>query len=68
MDLRLLTEEQTHTGRLLNSQTDVGGWPALTPTTRALAPPVNPDGIHPATGYTNLELWLFQYAAQVEGR
>ena len=68
VDLRLLTEEQTHTGRLLNSQTDVGGWPALTPTTRALAPPVNPDGIDPATGYTNLELWLFQYAAQVEGR
>ena len=68
VDLRLFTEEQTHTGQLRNSQTDVGGWPVLTPTTRALTLPANPNGIDPATGYTNLELWLFQYAAQVEGR
>ena len=68
VDLRLLTEEQMHTGHLLNSQTDVGGWPVLTPTTRPLTVPANPTGVDPATGYTNLELWLFQYAAQVEGR
>jgi len=68
VDLRFLTEEQTRTGQLRNSQTDVGGWPVLTPTARALTVPANPTGIDPATGYTNLELWLFQYAAQVEGR
>ena len=68
VDQRLLTEEQTRTGKLRNSQTDVGGWPALPPTARALTVPANPTGIDPVTGYTNLELWLFQYAAQVEGR
>src|SRR5438093_3520891 len=68
VDQRLLTEEQTRTGKLRNSQTDVGGWPVLSPTARALTVPANPTGIDPATGYTNLELWLSQFAAQVEGR
>jgi hypothetical protein len=46
---------------------DVGGYPVLAVNTRALTPPANPHTVTPS-GYTNVELWLQQYAAAVEGQ
>ena len=67
VDQRLITEVRTRTGRIITSQTDVGGWPDLVVNVRPLTLPANPNG-DSGNGYTNLEMWLEQFAAQVEGR
>ena len=66
MDRRIVSEVQSRTGRIISSPSEVGGWPTLATNVRALSLPANP---HTATasGYTNLELWLHDYAATVEG-
>ncbi|HKG90700.1 MAG TPA: Ig-like domain-containing protein [Gemmatimonadaceae bacterium] len=68
VDARVVNEVRTRTGRIIDSQNDVGGWPALAPTTRVLALPANPGGDDDGDGYTNLEEWLHRLAAEVEGR
>ena len=68
VDLRIVTEEQTRTGHIITSQNDVGGWPVLAENVRPLTLPANPNGDDNGDGYTNLEEWLHQLAAQVEGR
>jgi len=68
VDLRIINEEQTRTGHIITSQNDVGGWPVLAENVRPLTPPANPNGDDNGNGYTNLEEWLQQLAAQVEGR
>lgn len=65
VDQRIINEVQTRTGKIINSQNDVGGWPSLSVNTRALITPSNPNG-DAGNGYTNMEEWLHEYSAQVE--
>lgn len=51
----------------INTQNVVGGYPPLTPTTRALPVPANATATNPATGYTFGEEWLQSYAWAVQG-
>lgn len=44
-----------------------GGWPTLAENRRTVTLPANPDTVT-ASGYTNLELWLHEQSAAVEGR
>lgn len=66
-DQRIVSEVQSRTGRQIDSQTQVGGYPALTQNTRALTVPANPHVDSDGDGYTNLEEWLHGYAQAVEG-
>src|SRR5690606_12613203 len=45
---------------------NAGGWPELASNRRALTLPENPNAVG-SDGYTNLEKWLHQMAAAVEG-
>jgi hypothetical protein len=66
VDLRVVQSVRDRTGSIISSQNDVGGWPALAVNTRQLTVPANPHDLTP-TGYTNLENWLHDFSAQVEG-
>lgn len=66
VDTRVLTDVQQKTGTVIRSQTEVGGYPTVAVTTRALTPPANPHAVQPS-GYTALETWLHAYARQAEG-
>ena len=68
VDLRIVNEVRSGTGRIIDHPSDVGGWPVLTQNQRPLTTPANPNGDDDGDGYTNLEEWLHQMAAQVEGR
>ncbi len=67
VDQRIVSEVQTRAGRVIDSQDQVGGWPELAQNTRPLAVPANPHADDDGDGYTNVEEWLHQFAAQVEG-
>lgn len=68
VDKRIIDEVRSRTGRIIDSPSQVGGWPVLARNTRALQLPADPNGVDRASGYTNIELWLHQLAAEVEGR
>jgi hypothetical protein len=68
VDLRIVQEVRTKTGRIIDHPSDVGGWPVLAQNNRPLTTPANPNGDDDGDGYTNLEEWLHQMAAEVEGR
>ncbi len=68
VDLRVVDDVINGTGRIIDSQSEVGGWPTLAQNTRVLALPASPNGDDDGDGYTNLEELLHQLAAEVEGR
>ena len=68
VDLRIVQEVRTNTGRIIDSPSQVGGWPTLAENRRPLVTPTNPNGDDDGDGYTNLEEWLHRMAAEVEGR
>src|SRR5687768_14141894 len=68
VDLRIVQEVRTNTGRIIDSPSQVGGWPVLAENHRPLTTPANPNGDDDGDGYTNLEEWLHRMAAEVEGR
>jgi hypothetical protein len=68
VDQRIVREARTRTGRIPESQEDVGGWPELAENHRKLTIPKNPNGDDDGDGYTNIEEWLHALAADVEGR
>lgn len=68
VDLRIVNDVRNRTGRLIDSQSDVGGWPNLAENYRTLEIPSSPNDDDDADGYRNLEEWLHTFAAKVEGR
>jgi hypothetical protein len=68
VDARVTNGARAGTGRIIDSPSQVGGWPTLAQNTRAFVTPANPSGDNDGDGYTNLEEVLHQMAATVEGR
>jgi pectate lyase len=76
VDRRVVQSVRDRTGRVINCVSpssaatcsmNAGGWPQLAENRRTLTLPANHNEVTPS-GYTRLELWLHQMAAQVEGR
>ncbi len=67
VDARVVRDLQNRTGGLINSPSEVGGFPNLERNTRRLTLPERPHADDDGDGYTNLEEWLHGYARQVEG-
>ena len=71
VDLRIISDVINGTGRIIDSQDDVGGWPPLANNVRGsgsipeLDIPSNPHEIQ-SSGYTKVEEWLHLLAKQVE--
>jgi hypothetical protein len=69
VDLRIIKDVKNGTGRIINSQNEVGGWPELAENIRGsegvpvLSIPSN--AIQPS-GYTKLEEWLHRLARKLE--
>ncbi len=68
VDRRIVNDVIARTGSLIDSQQEVGGWPAEPGRRRVLDLPENPNADDDGDGYTNLEHWLHEHAAEVEGR
>jgi hypothetical protein len=67
VDARIVQEVTSRGGRVIDTESQVGGWPTLAINRRALTLPTNPNDVT-SSGYTNLEKWLHSYADIVEGR
>jgi len=76
VDTRVVQQVRSRTGGTINCvapngtarcNQNAGGWPAMAENRRALTLPANPNTVT-ESGYTNLELWLHELAADVEGR
>ena len=67
VDARIVQEVTNRGGRVINVESQVGGWPTLAVNRRPLTLPTNPHETA-SSGYTNLELWLHNHADTVEGR
>lgn len=75
-DARVVRQVRERSGRIINCVSpdgsercarNAGGWPKLAENRRALTLPSNPSAVTPS-GYTNLEVWLHEMSAEVEGR
>lgn len=67
VDARLVAETIARTGRVIGSQSEVGGWPQLTPRTQPFVVPANPHAVAQGqTVRTNLEQALEKAAVAVE--
>lgn len=66
VDTRIINEVKTRTGKIIDSVSQVGGWPPLAHNTRPFPVPISPNGDDDRDGYTNLEEVLHQYAAGLE--
>ncbi len=71
VDSRVVQDVIQGTGRIIDSQDDVGGWPVLAENHRPLSsipdyPSDNPHGDDDGDGYTNIEEWLHKQADIVE--
>lgn len=66
VDKRVVSEVLNRSGRLRDSQYDVGGWPSLAANYRTFSIPASPNGDSDGDGYTNVEEVLHQMAASVE--
>ncbi len=76
VDRRVVQSVRDRTGHIINCVSangtarcnmNAGGWPTLAQNRRTLTLPSNPNTMT-ASGYTKLEVWLQQKAAEVEGR
>jgi len=67
VDQRIVSDVVRGEGKIINSQAEVGGWPAQQTNQRSLQIPSDPFGDSDGDGYTNLEEWLHAMAVEVEG-
>lgn len=76
VDARIVKSVRERSGQIINCvapdgsercKKNAGGWPKVAENRRALVLPSNHNEVTPS-GYTKLELWLHEMAAQVEGR
>jgi hypothetical protein len=76
VDTRIVEGVRNATGRIINCvapngstrcNRNGGGWPTMAENSRALTLPASPNTVT-ESGYTNLELWLHEMSADVEGR
>lgn len=67
-ETRIINQAINGTGTIMDSMTEVGGWPVVPANSRQLVIPKNPSADNDGDGYSNLEEWLASYAAYVEGR
>ena len=61
VDIRIVSDVLNGTGKIIDSQNEVGGWPTSPSTYRALDLPPRPNDDDDRDGYTNLEEWLFEF-------
>lgn len=66
IDKRLIDEIRAGRGRIIDSQTEVGGYPAYKPTRHELKLPAKPNTDDDGDGYTNLEEWLHAKSKEAE--
>ncbi|MCP4641706.1 MAG: right-handed parallel beta-helix repeat-containing protein [bacterium] len=66
-DVRVVRSVRNGTGGIIDSQNEVGGFPGGPPVVRPLVLPDDPSGDADGDGYTNLEEWLHEFSAEVEG-
>lgn len=75
VDRRIIDEVRQGTGEIVNCvsadgtsrcRKNAGGWPVYPENRRPLELPSNPDADSDGDGYTNLEEWLHQMAADLE--
>ena len=64
VDIRIINDVKNGTGRIIDSQKDVDGWPVLRQSKRRLNIPLNPHKDNDGDGYTNLEEWLHKLSEQ----
>lgn len=76
VDTRIVAGVRNASGRIINCvapngttrcERNGGGWPTLAENRRTLTLPADPNTVT-SSGYTNLELWLHDMSADVEGR
>jgi hypothetical protein len=67
VDNRIVNQVKSRTGTIIDSPSQVGGYPSLAVNYRALSLPADYNTVT-SSGYTNLELWLQQMARAVEGQ
>ena len=66
IDQRIIDGTRDRTGRIIDSQAQVEGYPDMAATSHTLDVPADPHAVEDADGYTNLEKWLHALAQQVE--
>jgi len=63
VDRRVISSVRTRTGKIIDSQREVGGWGVAGPTQRVSTLPNHTNEDEDGDGYTNLEEWLHACAA-----
>ena len=67
VDKRVVHEVKTRSGRIIDSQEQVGAWPKMVVRNRIFETPKDPNGDSDGDGFTNIEEVLYQMARRVEG-
>ncbi|MGF1614401.1 MAG: hypothetical protein ACFCVA_10975 [Gammaproteobacteria bacterium] len=67
VDERIIESVVKRSGKIIETEADVGGYPQLKPTRHKLNIPANPNRDDNGDGYTNLENWLHELALKVQG-
>lgn len=65
VDARIIANVRNKTGRIIDSQDEVGGWPRLPEHRERFQVPPDPNGDADGDGYTNLEERLHELARQL---